>query len=231
MSGGEVHVRLDTRRIEVHTETGVDTWKIDRVRRASKQYGRFWVIHFEDAARLLALVPMRAKTTLVLWHLIGTLHSTAWTRVIQSEVQEAIGVERSAVSKALAELRERHIIVEHGRRKGHYRMSLWLMWQGSAGDYQKQRRTRNAEIEAGQQWHLQRAIANVDSDNGVVRMWRFADDPGTRFAEHAVNEKRTLAEHHTLDRDDIASMEGLDPAEKRAFRRRKKSTGKVDTQA
>lgn len=177
-SHGKLAVNLDRRRIEIATEQGTDSWKIDRVRRASKQYGRFWALHFEDAARLLALVPMRARTALLLWHLCGTLDSVAWTRIIQADLAEALAMERSGISRALADLCERGIICQHAKRPGHYRMSLWLTWRGTAGDYQAQRRSRQAEIDSAAAWHTARAVANIDSDDeATVRYWRFADDP------------------------------------------------------
>lgn len=172
----KLHVHLDRKRIEIASETGVDSWRIDRVRRASKQYGRFWCLQFEDAARLLALVPMRPKTALMLWHLSSTLDSVAWTRVLQHEAAEALAFDRTQVSRALKELEQRAIIMQHPSRLGHYRMSLWLTWRGDASTYQKERRKREAEIEAGTEWHTARAISNVDSDDTVIRYWRFSDD-------------------------------------------------------
>lgn len=182
-------VALDRKRIEIATETGTDSWRIDRVRRASKQYGRFWALHFEDAARLLALVPMRARTALLLWHLCGTLDSVAWTRIIQSEVAEALAMERSGISRALADLCERGIICQHPKRAGHYRMSLWLCWRGTAGDYQRERRKRQAEIDDAAAWHTSRAVANIDADDeATVRYWRFSDDPAASAVAEAAGQ-------------------------------------------
>jgi len=192
---GKLHVALDRRRIELRTETGTDTWKIDRVRRASKQYGRFWALHFEDAARILALVPMKPSTSLLLWHLAGTLDSVAWTRLIHADIAEAMAIDRTAITRALADLKERGIIMEHGKRAGHWRMSLWLTWRGTAGDYQAQRRTRQSEIDNAEAWHTSRAIANIDSEEATIRYWRFSDEP-TATALRRAHEGDTPMDRH-----------------------------------
>jgi hypothetical protein len=214
-----LHVHLDRKRIEIATEQGTDSWRIDRVRRASKQYGRFWALHFEDAARLLALVPMRARTALVLWHLCGTLDSVAWTRIIQSEVAEALAMERSGISRALADLCERGIVCQHGKRAGHYRMSLWLSWRGTAGDYQRERRSRQAEIDNAAAWHTARAVANIDADDeATVRYWRFADDPAATALR---DQHGREADDQPADRQSAAPPQGMDAEEWASFQERR----------
>lgn len=209
-------VALDRRRIEIETEHGTEAWRIDRVRRASKQYGRFWALHFEDAVRLMSLVPMTPRTSLVLWHLLGQLDSQAWGRFTHQQVADALSIDRSSVTRAIGELKERGIIAEHPRRPGNYRLTLWLTWRGTAGDYQRARRHRQAEIDRANEWHTERAISNIDSDThetDAIRYWRFGDDP----TAPALRRMHREFADQPADRDIGQPPEGMSMEEWRMF--------------
>lgn len=165
-----LNIDLSTRRIQARDGAEVDEWRIETVRKASKAYGRAWGLVFLDTARLLARVRMRPAEASVLWWAIGNLHPKDWTLARHDQIAAEIGLTRSAVTKALQGLEARGL-VQVGRGSL-LRLSLFLTWQGTAQAYQKARRGRSQEIEAGRQWHR----AHAEGEAPSSKMWRIAGD-------------------------------------------------------
>lgn len=163
-------IDLSTRRIQARDGSDVDEWRIETVRKASKAYGRAWGLVFLDTARLLSRVRMRPAEASVLWWAIGNLHPKDWTLARHDQIASEIGLTRSAVTKALQGLEARGL-VQVGRGSL-LRLSLFLTWQGTAQAYQKARRGRAHEIEAGRRWHRD----NAEGDEPSSKMWRIAGD-------------------------------------------------------
>lgn len=193
-TAARLRVELDRKRITLADEGREDQWRIDQVRRASTAYGRGWSIVFDDAARLLAAVPMPPAAAALLWWSLTALHPRDWTRLTQAEIASAVGVERSTVSKALAHLVERGCICRD--KRGGLRLSLWLAWQGTAPAYQKARRSRAGEIAAAQQWHLERAPA--EHELAPARYWRLEDEAEARPAKATTPRAMVTSERRKL---------------------------------
>lgn len=195
MAGTAAALRVDLQRRRITLTEGerLDEWRIDQVRKASAAYGRAWCIVFEDATRLIGRVRMTPAATMLLWWALAHLHPRSWTKVTHTDVAAALGLERSAVSKAVAELVERGVLM---RGEQGYRLSLWLCWQGTAGAYQKEKRGRVAEIERAREWHTSRASGSCDAD--PVRYWRSEAEPGLTVVKHGARRRRAKAEPEPL---------------------------------
>lgn len=171
-STDKLRVALDTRRITLAHEGREDEWRIDQVRQASKAYGRAWSIVFLEAARAMATCPMAPAAGQVLWWAIGNLHPRDWTVARHESIALQVGLTRSAVTKALRELKERGLI--QAGPNSSLRLTLFFGWQGTAQAYQKAKRGRAAEIEQARAW----AKAHAHAEGEAERFWRIGDDDG-----------------------------------------------------
>lgn len=175
MPSDRVRVDMQSRHITITDIDGeqTDKYRLDQVRKASKAYGRSWNIVFMDASRLLSKCPMSPAATSVLWWALTNLHPRDYTICKQQDIAKILGFTRSAIAKALIDLRVRGIICK-GKSRGHYRLSLFIAWQGTAGAYQKERRKRNDEIILARAWHK----ANIRTGTDIeTDFWRITDSP------------------------------------------------------
>lgn len=167
---GKLRVDLARRRISIEEEERHDEWRIDHVKRASKSYGRSWMVVFDDAADLLSRVKLQPVSVRVLWWGIGHLDPREWRQIDQSELAWFIECDRTSVSRALTELCDRGIFQREGRG---YRTSIWLGWRGTAQAYQAERRKRRAEI-ANVRELLERVAAPAATVD-ILAPWRRID--------------------------------------------------------
>jgi hypothetical protein len=168
-SADKLRVDLSTRRITLVDGDKADEWSLTEVRKASRAYGRSWSLIFLDAARALAAAPMSPSTNRILWWCIAYLHPKDWTLVRHERIAAELDLTRSMVTKALGELRDRGLI-QFGDHSA-MRLTLFVGWQGTAQAYQKQKRGRAKEIEAGRKWHKDNG-----ADGPADKLMRVSDD-------------------------------------------------------
>lgn len=137
----QLRVDLARRKITIEDGERKDEWRLSHVKRASRAYGRSWNIVWHGAAERLAQEAMTPAASRLLWHVLARWHPTTWQRLTHREIAEAAGLDRSATTKALAEL-ERLRCIERGALG--YRLHIELAWQGTAQAYQAERRKRSA---------------------------------------------------------------------------------------
>lgn len=166
----KLRVDLQRRRITLAESDGkaADEWRIDQVRQKSKAFGRSWGVIFHDAARAISRVKLSPSQSQVLWWCMAELHPHDPTLVLHEQIAEGTGLTRSAVTKALAHLRERGLIVDEGRSL--LRLSPAWTWQGTAQAYQKQKRLSAVEFDQFREWHKRNAAEGAT----ISVTWRFA---------------------------------------------------------
>lgn len=161
-----LRVAMDQRTITLTDGERRDVWRIDHLRKASQHYGRTWLILFDDAAAAIASCRMSAPTARVLQWCMGALDAREWRTINQRKLAERLEVDRTAVSRALAELQRRGILLREGKAA---RLSIWVAWRGTAAAYRKERASRKAEIAAAAEWH--RANSEPGHDSAVLEPW------------------------------------------------------------
>jgi hypothetical protein len=149
---------MDKRTLDLIDGERKDQWRLSQVRRASQHYGRSWVVVFDDAAAAAARAPMGRTTARLLIWAMAALDPRDWRTLEQWGLAAMMGCDRTSVSRGLADLARRGIIVRQGRAA---RLSIWFAWRGTAAAYRKERAARRAEIEAADAWHAAHAAPPV----------------------------------------------------------------------
>lgn len=122
---------------------------VAQLRRAGTAYGRGWSIAFHGAALAMAAADLSPLANRLAWWAVAVLDGRTWTKCTPADLARLFGVHRSSAARALAELVKFGWIIRSGDDPTALRLSLWAGWQGTAQAFQKERRQRPAEIEAG----------------------------------------------------------------------------------
>lgn len=132
---------------------------------------------FADAARYVALVPMKPSQVGILWHALAILDNEQWTQMRQQDLAKIFQIDRGTVSRAVADLCDRGILAWRAGQQ--YRLTPFLVWKGSMDAYRALPARRKAEAELAAGWHESRAVMAMDCEEAIEGM---AFDPSAREA-------------------------------------------------
>lgn len=132
---------------------------------------------FADAARYVALVPMKPSQVGILWHALAILDNDQWTQMRQQDLAKIFQIDRGTVSRATADLCDRGILAWRAGQQ--YRLTPFLVWKGSIEAYRALPAGRKAEAERAAAWHESRAVMALDCEEAIEGM---AFDPAAREA-------------------------------------------------
>ena len=127
-------------------------------------YSTGWVMNSQEAMRLLATdKDLKGETYRVLLLLLSLLDFENWIQVTQKEISETLEMRKSQVSRAIAVLEEKGIILKGAKvgRSYAFRLNPYFGWKGQVRNLDKYRKKED------DQWieRQKKKALKLDKDN------------------------------------------------------------------
>ncbi|GAB3667590.1 helix-turn-helix domain-containing protein [Ramlibacter alkalitolerans] len=104
-----------------------------------------WFMAMQDGLAMLAKQPLRGESMRVLLYLMSEMEFENYVRPTHSEIAAALSMQRPNVSRAIRELRERHVLIdgEHGS----LRLESSYGWRGKVKSLRDHQQVQQRECE------------------------------------------------------------------------------------